>query len=56
MAIQAMQAALGIFQARNGLPELAVGFHMVLASLLAATTAIIFVRTQGYLMSQSQQA
>jgi len=55
-AIQAMQAALGIFQARNGLPELAVGFHMVLASLLAATTAVIFVRTQGYLKSQSQQA
>ncbi|MFJ2619924.1 heme A synthase [Glutamicibacter sp. NPDC087344] len=45
LCVQGVQALLGIYQARNGLPELVVGVHMVLASLLAATTTVIMVRT-----------
>ena len=40
LAIQAVQVAVGIYQARNGLPPLAVGVHMVLASLTAATMTV----------------
>lgn len=36
LAIEATQIAVGLFQARNGLPPLAVGVHMVLAAVLAA--------------------
>jgi len=36
LAVEAAQIAVGVFQAQNGLPPLAVGVHMVLASLLAA--------------------
>nr|WP_239437969.1 COX15/CtaA family protein [Arthrobacter alpinus] len=44
LGIQTIQALLGIYQARQGLPELAVGSHMVLAALLAATTTVIMVK------------
>lgn len=36
LAIELVQIAVGLYQARNGLPELAVGIHMVLAALTAA--------------------
>ncbi len=36
LLIEGAQIAVGVFQARNGLPPLAVGVHMVLAALLAA--------------------
>lgn len=38
------QIAIGIFQARNGLPELAVGAHMVLAALTAASMVVVVLR------------
>jgi len=42
LAIELVQIAVGLYQARNGLPEIAVGTHMVLASLTAATmTAVV---------------
>ena len=44
LAIQAVQVAVGIYQARNGLPPLAVGVHMVLASLTAATMTVAVLR------------
>lgn len=34
--VTAVQIGVGLFQARNGLPELAVGVHMVLAAVLVA--------------------
>lgn len=37
LAVEACQIAVGLFQARNGLPTLAVGAHMVLAAVLAAS-------------------
>lgn len=43
LLIEVAQIALGLYQARNGLPELAVGAHMVLASLLAAAMTVIIL-------------
>lgn len=40
----ALQIAVGIYQARSGLPPLAVGVHMVLASLLAAAQTVVILR------------
>src|SRR5690554_1956095 len=40
LVIEVAQIALGLYQARNGLPELAVGAHMVLAALLAAVMTV----------------
>ena len=35
---------VGLYQARNGLPELAVGVHMVLAALTAAAFTVASTR------------
>lgn len=42
----AVQIAVGLYQARNGLPELAVGIHMVLASVLVALTVTALLATR----------
>ncbi len=39
-----VQIAVGIYQARNGLPPFAVGVHMVLASLTAASMTVVVMR------------
>lgn len=44
LVIELVQIAVGLFQARSGLPPLAVGVHMVLASLLAATMTVVVLR------------
>jgi cytochrome c oxidase assembly protein subunit 15 len=44
LVVQVVQVAVGIYQARNGLPPLAVGVHMVLASLTAATMTVAVLR------------
>ncbi|HPU03701.1 MAG TPA: heme A synthase, partial [Rhodoglobus sp.] len=42
LAIEAVQVAVGLAQARLGLPEILVGAHMVLACCLAAAmTAVV---------------
>jgi cytochrome c oxidase assembly protein subunit 15 len=42
LAIELVQIAVGLYQARNALPPLAVGVHMVLAAVAVATmTAIV---------------
>ena len=42
LGIELVQIAIGLYQARNGVPALAVGIHMVVACLaLAAMTAVI---------------
>jgi len=45
-AAVAVQIAVGLYQARNGLPELAVGIHMVLASVLVALTVTALLATR----------
>jgi cytochrome c oxidase assembly protein subunit 15 len=40
----AVQVAVGVWQAREGLPELLVGIHMVLASLSAAAYTVVVLR------------
>ena len=44
LAIEVVQVGLGLYQARNGLPVLAVGVHMVLAALTAATMTLVVLR------------
>ncbi|WP_374197457.1 COX15/CtaA family protein [Microbacterium sp. cx-55] len=44
LAVEVVQIAVGLYQARNGLPELAVGVHMVLAALTAATMTVVVLR------------
>lgn len=39
-----VQIVIGVYQARNGLPPLAVGAHMVLASLTAAAMTVTIIR------------
>ncbi|MGX9347947.1 COX15/CtaA family protein [Microbacterium sp. KNMS] len=39
-----VQILVGVIQARNGLPELLVGIHMVLAALSAATFTVVVLR------------
>lgn len=46
LAIELVQIAVGIYQARSGLPPLAVGVHMVLAALMAATMTVVVLRLQ----------
>ncbi|WP_157157812.1 heme A synthase [Diaminobutyricimonas sp. LJ205] len=43
LVVELVQVAVGIYQARNGLPELAVGVHMVLAALLAAVMTVVLL-------------
>ncbi|MFG6401289.1 heme A synthase [Microbacterium sp. P04] len=44
LAVEVVQIAVGLYQARNGLPEWAVGTHMVLAALAAATMVVVVLK------------
>ncbi|CAG7603291.1 heme A synthase [Leucobacter soli] len=44
LAVLVVQIAVGVYQARNGLPPVAVGVHMVLASLTAAAMTVVILR------------
>jgi len=44
LAVEIVQIAVGLYQARNGLPPLAVGVHMVLAALTAAAMTVAILR------------
>ncbi|UOQ89067.1 COX15/CtaA family protein [Agromyces endophyticus] len=44
LAVEVVQIAVGLYQARNGLPPLAVGVHMVLAALTAAAMTVAILR------------
>ena len=39
-----VQIAVGVWQAREGLPEILVGIHMVLASLSAAAYTVVVLQ------------
>ncbi|HWS51162.1 MAG TPA: COX15/CtaA family protein [Microbacterium sp.] len=43
----AVQVAVGVWQAREGLPEVLVGTHMVLASLSAAAYTVVALHLKG---------
>ena len=47
LGVALVQVGVGLYQARNGLPEIAVGIHMVLAAVLVAlvTTALLAQKT-----------
>jgi len=48
LGVTVAQVALGLYQARNGLPELAVGIHMVLAAVLVAlVTTLLLAQKQN---------
>lgn len=42
--VELVQITVGIYQARNGLPPIFVGVHMVLAALTAATMTVVVLR------------
>jgi heme a synthase len=44
LAVEVVQIAVGLYQARNGLPPIAVGVHMVLAALTAAAMTVVVLR------------
>lgn len=44
LAVLLVQIVVGVYQARSGLPPVAVGVHMVLASLTAATMTVTVLR------------
>ncbi|OCG73131.1 COX15/CtaA family protein [Microbacterium sediminis] len=44
LAVILVQVVVGVIQARNGLPELLVGIHMVLAALSAAAFTVVVLR------------
>lgn len=44
LAILIVQIAVGVYQARTGLPVFAVGVHMVLASISAAAMTVVILR------------
>jgi cytochrome c oxidase assembly protein subunit 15 len=46
VALVLAQIAIGVYQARNGLPELAVGIHMVLASVIVALVVSALLATR----------
>jgi len=54
-AVVLVQIAVGVFQARNGLPPLAVGVHMVLAALSAAamTTVVLHLKAPAQVDADS---
>lgn len=47
LAVEFVQIGVGLYQARNGLPELAVGAHMVLAALAAATMTVVVLHLKA---------
>ena len=44
LAVELVQVAVGLYQARTGLPPFAVGVHMVLAALTAAAMTVVVLR------------
>lgn len=44
LTVELVQIGVGLYQARNGLPPLAVGIHMVLAALTAATMTVLVLK------------
>lgn len=44
LVVELVQIAVGLYQARSGLPPVAVGVHMVLAAIMAAVLTVVVLR------------
>ncbi|MCF8549850.1 MAG: COX15/CtaA family protein [Pontimonas sp.] len=60
LAVTIVQIGVGLYQARNGLPELFVGIHMVMAAVLVAITVSVLLAqrvepARAELVDQHQQ-
>ena len=44
LVVELVQIALGLYQARNGVPPLAVGAHMILAAITASLMTVVVLR------------
>ena len=56
LAIELVQIGVGLYQARNGLPVLAVGVHMVLAALTAAAMTLVILRLKRPVAASATEA
>ncbi|MFF2273959.1 heme A synthase [Agromyces sp. NPDC058136] len=56
LAIELVQIGVGLYQARNGLPVLAVGVHMVLAALTAAAMTVVILRLKRPVAAAATEA
>lgn len=56
LAIELVQIAVGLYQARNALPPLAVGVHMVLAAVLVAACTVLVLRLKRPAESAAAEA
>lgn len=56
LAVELVQIAVGLYQARNGLPPLAVGIHMVLAALTAATMTVVVLELKRSATSDAAES
>lgn len=55
VGLEIVQILVGLFQARNGLPEVPVATHMVLAGLLAATMTALMLRSSAARTDEEDQ-
>lgn len=55
LLLQAVQVAVGIYQARSGLPPFAVGVHMVLAALTAAAMTAVVLRLKRPVLPNAER-
>lgn len=58
LAVEGLQIVVGVAQSRLGLPGILVGFHMVLACVLAAamTVTVLNLKTPATVAAESEQA
>ncbi|GMA27534.1 cytochrome b561 [Arenivirga flava] len=56
LLVELVQIGVGLYQARNGLPELAVGVHMVLAAVTAALMVVVVLRLKRVRVARSATA
>jgi len=54
VALTVVQIAVGLYQARNGLPELFVGIHMVLAAILVAIATSLLLSQRDVLATTAE--
>lgn len=55
LAVTLAQIGIGLYQARNGLPELFVGIHMVLASVLVAVFVTLVLATRADAITREEE-
>ena len=56
LGVTLVQVGIGLYQANNGLPELAVGIHMVLAAVLLALVTTSLLSQRGVTRVEADQS